>query len=797
MRLALSVVGLFVVAESAKSGGHAEPASVAAAAATAATAATAADGDDDSTRIRQAKTVFKQDDQAEGLPSKNAAQLKQFLHKENQERIGWKQAGEIDTLLKHAKKAEIAKHYCQDTSSDCGAMAKLGFCNPVVDNADGFSHGFLLRDCPKSCSRCAAGANTPHGSERLEPGCRFVGTRNPLTPPVICDHGSEACADKLPGCKMLAASGYCNAVNDLQKNVNSSFILRDCPMACHRCSKVDPFIRKQEMSIMHTEANHVLDQASKHEACTDTSPVCADVAKLGFCKHTVDNADGFSQQYLLRDCRKSCGRCAQGANMVPGAKPIPQDCSWIGDSFNCVTRGAAKKCIDKSPRCVKLARDHPELCKKQDTAARKDPPNVEDWFVLRDCEESCGTCMDKKRQKAIAQHDQKTALPSLTRRAHSIATHPSSTHDAAPQADCVDHADCESKMKADGLCDSKSEDVNGQSQGYLMRSCPKMCGRCGSNANVVPGALTNFVEGCFWQNGKLQCDVGGRAACTDKSVDCPVLKTKGYCSAKTDKKDDLQRSFIMQDCRKTCNACEESHATGPRDPLSVFTDHSASVKDATCPSAFEPNSKSIYKFKRWEDRHGCCILDRVLSLMELKKSISACKHENYHGSKPPVGKTTFHENTGLFTEDGLASPCMLTKVKELADQIRSCCCLASSGTPDKCDLDHQCVDIVAPVLNYFTRTVAYHYQMCAMGKEHMTMMAHQHQLRHCSQAENSAITMIQYTLRTAQELYKHAPLADVTEEGKTLIHLCDGKNMLQPLSCRKRITYFTKLMFPN
>ena len=79
----------------------------------------------------------------------------------------------------------------------------------------------------------------------------------------------------------------------------------------------------------------------------------------------------------------------------------------------------------------------------------------------------------------------------------------------------------------------------------------------------------------------------------------------------------------------------------------------------------------------------------------------------------------------------------------------------------------------------------------------MNFYHYQHQLRHCSQAENSAITMIQYTLRTAQELYKHAPLADVTEEGKTLIHLCDGKNMLQPLSCRKRITYFTKLMFPN
>jgi hypothetical protein len=183
-----------------------------------------------------------------------------------------------------------------------------------------------------------------------------------------------------------------------------------------------------------------------------------------------------------------------------------------------------------------------------------------------------------------------------------------------------------------------------------------------------------------------------------------------------------------------------------------------------------------YEFKSHHAQHGCCLLDKVLGVMEMLYSIRKCRSWKIKISRPML----HGDNWGQETEE--ISPCYAGMVDTVADDLRSCCCksiLKNKVTSGKhCSLDFDCGSSILPIYKVMKSNMVKEYRKCArhVNKEKLSMRAHLDNIKQCQVAVLTAEKLLYRTIGAAAGMYFKAPKTDMNDEARKLVYLCKDLN---------------------
>jgi hypothetical protein len=233
------------------------------------------------------------------------------------------------------------------------------------------------------------------------------------------------------------------------------------------------------------------------------------------------------------------------------------------------------------------------------------------------------------------------------------------------------------------------------------------------------------------------------------------------------------------------------------------------VRDFFCPTAFLPTFEGMEKpghgwsgegiiestdsgpmFINYNAREGCCVLDKILGIMELVYSIKTCKLYQYKFKEGLETFTMGNSKSGQYTWGDLVNsvddatkkttPCFPGLVQLLVEDLHACCCrklrVDHPDTGDDCKRKAECAAVTDTIVETMKTTLLQQYKRCAktVDKDQITAKSQLEKLKVCTKAENTGKAAIFSLLKVANTMYNKAPKAAISKQSRKLLDLCKG-----------------------
>jgi hypothetical protein len=246
-------------------------------------------------------------------------------------------------------------------------------------------------------------------------------------------------------------------------------------------------------------------------------------------------------------------------------------------------------------------------------------------------------------------------------------------------------------------------------------------------------------------------------------------------------------------------------------PGATATDHRTVIRDYVCPSIFLPAAgalldqgheveftsltsgsawgahrplKHTYEFKNQMARQGCCVLDKVLGLMEMHHAISACSKFKKERSAANVE----------VWEDAVAvlSPCAEGLGKLVAGDMDICCCNSIVDDPTdlsltatrhtdaggECQQSATCDAALLPIKTLLVDLMDKHLMPECARERSPRERAKGARQKACAKAKKLAVGLTQMALDAARGFYKAAVQPkDMTSDTKEMLSMCGSRVM--------------------